>query len=87
MLVEIFVNLQILCNENINIIINDDVFNTYNMIEKHPPSLFVEKAFYLPHQMIHKLVLVYSYMYVSMPLIITHNVILTSEYLSNVDVL
>ena len=56
-------NLEILCNENVNITINDDVYNTYNRIEKHPPSLFVEKAFYLPHQMIHKLVLVYSYIY------------------------
>ena len=86
MLVEIFVNLQILCNENINITINDDVYNTYNRIEKHPPSLYVEKALYLPHQMIHKLVLVYSYIY-QCQFIITNNMILTSEYFSNVDVL
>ena len=56
-------------------------------LRRIPHRYMLQKAFYLPHQMIHKLVLVYSYMYVSMPLIITHNVILTSEYLSNVDVL
>ena len=55
-------------------------------LRRIPHRYMLQKAFYLPHQMIHKLVLVYSYIY-QCHFIITNNMILTSEYFINVDVL